>query len=503
MNASWLALLGLAISGVTYIALSWRIHRRTKRLSDHFPLNIEGAEARVASAGEFSAATVATTISLATVILAYTELASYMGTWLFWTVITTGAGIFVARLAARRIWRRLGVTVGYRPTLHDFLGSSFGSESLARAAALCTSLGFIGAFAVELTVGATFLKALVPSLPAVVALLLLATIGVGYTVLGGFRAVIITDQIQMRAIWVSIAALAVAVFLAAESSGGIGTALARLPAPMYDFSKREGLLSFLIGIFIINVPTYVADMSIWQRIGGAQDETTVTKGLTSSVIAAVISWSAFAALACALVAVVTVVPNENPLLTFLRTVGNSGTPVAASLFVVVITGLYAASLSTASTQLVASGHALHMDVVRGNRDRSTLANSADELGLARWLLLGVSAVSVGIVWALQSAGFSIADLVFAVYGAQLGLVPAVAIALMLPKERLQRLGRFAAVAILAGFFAGWASAVYGKWVVDSNLVFLAPAASLFVSTIILTVGFLVHRTAGPSAAQAA
>jgi sodium/proline symporter len=352
-------------------------------------------------------------------------------------------------------------------------------------------LGFVGAFAVELTVGATFLNALVPALPAAAGLLALGCIGVGYTVLGGFRAVILTDRIQMRAIWLSIVALSIAILLVMAAGGGVEATLAKAPSTLYDFSPREGLVAFLIGIFIINVPTFLADMSVWQRIAGSRDEATVKTGLAGSVVGAVVSWSSFALIACALVVVVTAVPNENPLVTFLRTLGDANL-LTSALFLVVITGLYAASLSTASTQLVAAGQALHMDVLRGRGDRPTLGRSSSELVTARRLLFAIASFSIVLVWGLQTAGFTIADLVFAVYGAQLGMVPAVIAALFAPQHVLRRLGRWASAAVLVGFATGWATAGYGKWIGDGNIVFLAPATSLAVSTMILAVGSVMR-----------
>jgi Na+/proline symporter len=492
---SLMSLLALGISAAIYFGIAWRIHRRTARLSDHFPLNVEGGEARVSSAPEFSAATVATTLSLATVILAYTELASFLGAWLYWTVLTTGLGLLAVRFAARRIWARLSLNQ-YRGTIHEFLGAAYQSRGIVRAAAMCTSLGFMSAFAVELTVGATFLHALVPRLPALGALVLLATLGVGYTILGGFRAVILTDRIQMRVIWLSVIALAIAVLREVNSGGGMAATMARMPQSMYDFSNREGLLSFLVGILVINVPTYIADMSVWQRIAAAKDAETVDTGLVRSIVGAVMSWTAFATLACMLVVLVTVVPGENALITFLR---GLGTPPAdafsAVLLFAAVFGLYAASLSTASTQLIAAGQALHMDVIRRWHDKSTLAASAKEVVLARGLLFFVAFVSVAAVWMLHAIGFSIADLVFAVYGAQLGLVPAVLVALRLSTERLARVGSFAMTAVLAGFAAGWGSAAYGKLSGISDLVFLAPAVSLITSALILCLGLLVTHAA--------
>lgn len=494
MDISAIALLALTLSGGCYLYIAWGIHRRALTLDDQLPLTTENKQARVRNSKEFSSATVATTISLATVILAYAELAGYMGTWLFWTVITTSVGILVVRFAAPIIWRKLASRGPLRPTLHEFLGDAYDSGLLVKGAALCTSLGFIGALAVELTVASRFLVGLVPSLPTWLALVLLCGIGVGYTMLGGFRAVVLTDQIQMLAIWLAVIALGLLIVHGISSLGGISVALGNVPATVFDFSWREGLGAFLVGIAIINIPTFLGDMSIWQRIAASTDETTVRDGLRGSVVSALLSWGALAAIACALVSLVVPKDGENPLLTFLLQEAATGKLVIGGLLFVTITGLYGASLSTASTQLIAAGHSIHTDLLRATQDRGQMAVSRVELTYSRIILAFSAIIAILIVEGLRILGFSIADLVFAVYGSQLGLVPVVIAAISLPETRLKMMGSAATTAILGGFAAGWGSATFGKWAGNGDLVFLAPAASLGVSTALVLLGLVVTRT---------
>jgi Na+/proline symporter len=490
---SLLAGIAFASSGLIYLFISWRLHARASKLADQFPLTSASGQAHVLSSTEFSAATVATTLSLATVILAFAELAPSLGTWLLWPAITTAMGIVVVRLVAPIILKRMSEFGTHRPTLHEFLGHSYGSLTVMRSAAICTSLGFLGAFAVELTVGAGFLAKLLPGMPSWIAVILLAGIGATYTALGGFRAVVITDRIQMWAIWAAIVALAAAILWQFSDKGGWSIVMKDAPPSLYDFSRREGLGAFLLGIFVINVPTFISDMSVWQRIAASTAQDVVLKGLWKSALSALVSWSLFAILACALVVLVTAQEGTNPLYAFLVTLGHTNQPAVALLFTIVVAGLYAASLSTASTQLIAAAHTIHSDLLKQGSDRETLANASTELAISRWVLFGAAAISVFIVEVLSKAGFSIADLVFAVYGAQLGMVPAVLIALFGNKTTNLRLSKWAAVALLCGFAIGWASAALGTGIKNEDLVFLAPVASLFLSSLVLGLGWLVVR----------
>jgi len=469
---SYVTIIGISVSAFVYFFISFKIFRNTTRLSDHLPIAGEGREARVATSKEFSSATVATTISLATVVLVFSELASYMGTWLYWTAITTATGIWVVRKSSSVIWRRLAEKREWRPTLHEFLGASYSSPLLSKGAAMCTCFG------------SRFFSALVPAVPFWVALLIIAGIGVGYTMLGGFRAVIVTDRIQMAAIWGAVVALGMLVLIRVHDVGGVGNLVKALPPSVYNFSSRDGLLSFLIGIAVINIPTFLADMSIWQRIAASKDESTVSEGLGGSVIGAIFSWMAFATIACLIVGIVPIKEGENPLLTFIKVIGTNFNFVGSIGLVVGITGLYAASLSTASTQLIAASHAIHTDILGiRNESRSELIMSRIIIGLS-------SVVSIAVVEGLQFLGFTIADLVFAVYGAQLGMVPVVVVALISKSTQLHQLNQIATYSVFLGFFGGWGAAILGKVLSNSDLVFLAPAISLIISTMIMGVGYL-------------
>jgi Na+/proline symporter len=486
-----IAIAALALSAIAYTILGIRNFRRATRLRDHLPISDDG-QARVDGATEFSAATVAATVSLATVILAFTELASFFGLWLLWTAITTAVGLVVLRIAAPIIWRQVSAFGEQRPTLHGFLGASYNSPMLIRAAALCTSAGFLGAMAVELTVGSRFLASMVPSIDPTSAVFLLSAVGVGYTMLGGFRVVIQTDRIQMIVIWLAIAALAALVVILASNGGGVIAAINHAPAGIFDFGWREGLTPFLIGIAIINIPTFMADMSVWQRIAGARKEEAVDRGVTRSVMGALVSWSLLAILACFVASLVKAIPETNPLSTFLTASHALPGLLASVLVFVVIAGLYAAALSTASTQLIAAGATIHIDLLHRHGTLAP-ADTARELGLARLMVVALGVASIAIVELLRAAGFSIADLVFALYGSQLGLTPVVLIALAGNRERNAGRGVWAAAAVILGFLAGWGVAFYGKWAADSNLVFLAPLASLAISSFICAGGLFAAK----------
>ena len=92
-----------------------------------------------------------------------------------------------------------------------------------------------------------------------------------------------------------------------------------------------------------------------------------------------------------------------------------------------------------------------------------------------------AAASMILVYIL-SKHFSIAEMVFAIYGAQVGLCPLVIAALLVPPERLKGMSAWAAAAVSAGFIAAWGAALSGGYSGNTDLIYLAPVFSLVVST---------------------
>lgn len=490
-----IVIIALLISIIVYLGVGFFLGRKTKDVGDLLPL-ITGKQSRVNNSREFSASTVATTISLATVIMAFFELAPYFGFWLFWTVITTSLGLLVVRLVARRIWTKLQ-EYNHRPSLHEFLGSQFNSSTVALIGAICTSLGFLGAFAVELTVGSRFLAGLIPVFPAWIVVIILASVGLIYTAAGGFRAVVVTDIIQMFSIWLTLIALPLYYLYYIFSNGGWVVNFTRIPVDVVDFSWRGGLAAFLAGIFVINVPTFVSDMSIWQRIAGAQKPETVTRGLLSSVVTAGITWGMFVLVASLSLIFIKPIEGINPLLTLLGWVVAKGGCIGLIVLFLSVLGLYGANLSTASTQLIAVAHTVYADIISRFSSKSLKERIAShsELFLTRVLLVVSTLISIAVVELLSFAGFSIADLVFAIYGAQLCLFPPVVLALFGKKGMLNSLSKWVAAGLIIGFIVGWGTAIYGKILNDGDLVFLAPVASIISSSLVLAMGFFRNRFA--------
>jgi Na+/proline symporter len=488
MNMQTVVWSATSLSIIVCLAIGARHSLKVTRIGDILPL-ILGRTARVESHREFSASTVAATISLATVVVAFYELVPMLGLWLLWPGITTAMGLGLFSILAKRVWQKIS-HYEYRPTLHAYLGTEFASKRLAFVASIFTAAGYLTAFAVELTVGSRFLSPLLTGIPTIVLVALIAIVSFVYTGLGGFRTVVVTDRLQMGFIWMLLLATGVYYAVTLQDSGLVG-GIARIPANLRSLSWRNDRIAFVLGILVMNLLTYISNMGLWQRIAGSQNADTVSAGLWSSVRSSVASWSLLALAAVGAFMIVTPVNGENLLVTVLKSMQYSRFGLVAIFFVVL--GLLGAMLSTASTQLMAVTHTIYEDLVApfrkaGLRER---VNLGGEVFLSRTILVVSAVLSIAVVEGLRAVGFSVADLAFAVYGAALGLVPPILLTLYLPRTVTSRLSTPAIIAVSLGFVSCWSAAAYGRIHGNGNIVFLSPIVSTLVATVVMGIGWMM------------
>jgi Na+/proline symporter len=481
----------LLVSFVIYLGIGLSTWKHTKTISDMIPI-LSGKIAKVKSQNEFSSSTVAATISLATVIMAYFELAGFFGTWLLWTALTTCIGLAIVSNASTKIWHKLS-KYEYRPSLHEYLGNEYKSKYISVVGAICTSIGFLLVYATELIVGSQFLSSLVPQIPSTITIIVLSTVGFVYTVLGGFRAVIKTDQIQMKFIWLFIfMVLAFYGYTLIFNNQGKSYPLA-IPPAMYNFSNRPGLVPFLFGIAVMNIPLFISNMSIWQRISGTFNPEIVRKGLKSSVFSSFFSWALLATIACLAFAFVTP-KSGNSLFPELLSFMNQSIVGKVVIFFTVL-GLYGAMLSAASTNLIVVAHTIYEDlyVKLSDHNLKTRIDSKAELTKTRVILIVSALFATGLVIGLKYIGFSIADLAFSIYGGGLALCPPIIYSLYTRRDALANLKTFAIVAIVLGFLIGWSCSLYGKIYQVPNLIFLSPCVSFGISCVTMLIGLVLHK----------
>ena len=485
-----IVLSALSVSMVVYLYIGFFYKKSIRRISDVIPI-VRNSTASVVSSKEFSASTTATTISLATVIIAFFELVPGLGWWLLWPVITTVLGLWFFSQMVKRIWEKMK-QYGHRPSMHEFLGVEFNSRNVALTGSIFTVIGYLTAFAVELTVGSRFLASLIPEIPEWITITLISTVAFVYVSLGGFRAAVVTDRIQMVFIWLLLVFLLL-FYGYYISSNGRAVSFAAIPDNLKSIEWNNTLIPFVVGIFIMNLFTYVSNMGLWQRISGSNEPETVVKGMWGSVYKTALSWTLFVVVAVGAYMVVSPVEGENLLITLIKAIDVS--VIGKITIFTVVLGLYGAMLSTASTQLIAVSHTIYEDIIAPMRkiDLKDRLVSKKELGLSRQVILISAIASVGVVEILRIGGFSVADFAFAIYGAALGMTPAILLSLFSNRERLKRMGSFANWSIILGFTSAWSCAVIGKVVGDGNLVFLSPLVGFGTATIVVSIGWMYSK----------
>ena len=120
---------------------------------------------------------------------------------------------------------------------------------------------------------------------------------------------------------------------------------------------------------------------------------------------------------------------------------------------------------------------------------------------ARVVLIVVAATSFAFFVLFRALGLDVVQLVFAIYGAQLALFPATAMALLArQRDRLRLSAPAAIISVAGGFASAWSMALYGRFSGNQTLLFNAPVAALGVSLFLLILISAFNRKRTPHSA---
>lgn len=149
----------------------------------------------------------------------------------------------------------------------------FYNKKVALIAGVISLIGYIGFTSSQVLAGAKLASATFPSITVVDAVMLMGVIIIGYTVLGGLKAVIYTDTIQ----WIILMAglILVGIPLGFVKVGGWEAIRTYLPNNFLSFTN----ISFVqfLNWFITIVPIWFVGMTLYQRIYASKDEKTAKK----------------------------------------------------------------------------------------------------------------------------------------------------------------------------------------------------------------------------------
>ncbi len=157
-------------------------------------------------------------------------------------------------------------------TFPQFLESKY-NKTVALIAGLISAIGYLGFTSSQILAGAKLASSTFPELSMHLALLIMGTIAVVYTVLGGLKAVIYTDTIQ----WIVLMGglIFVALPFAYVKVGGIEVIESTLKPEFLSLTNIKWQ-QFVNWMFTI-IPIWFIGMTLYQRIYASRDTKTAQK----------------------------------------------------------------------------------------------------------------------------------------------------------------------------------------------------------------------------------
>jgi Na+/proline symporter len=395
-------------------------------------------------------------MSVATVFIAFFELAPILGVKLFAAILTFCAG----QLLLLWLLPRIKAASQSRYTLPTVLSRGFESGYVRLVAMCVLALGFAGLFATEVIVGAQLLKFVSSEVDLHTAgIFFISVIVVAYAVVGGYRNVVKIDKIQTACL------LVVVLFLGWCAWWAGGPTVIWRTADVGSFIPPW---PFIVNLLVINAAYPIVDMAAWHRIAAAKSADEGRRGFSLGVLFFLVTWSIVLLAAIGLTATTGKSGAEALVMSFKLAAQNStflAVAAGASLGI-----LIAALLSTGDAFLICAAQAVYFDFRRDERGIvQTHAPSQEgevaELALARRTVLVLAVSSILLIATLKILGANVADLVFIVYGSSTALLPSVLTVLFSKAGPMPQWSAAAIISIVVGVFMGW---FYGFLCVASN-----------------------------------
>ncbi len=191
------------------------------------------------------------------------------GSWLLFTGLLGAwlSGVFLIP-KVYEIARKKGFL-----TFPEFLKSVF-NKKVAIIAGIISAIGYLGFTSSQILAGAKLASSTISDLSLNKAVLIMGIIAIGYTVLGGLKAVIYTDTIQ----WIVLMAglILVAIPLSYTKIGGM-EALKNHLGPAYLSLSNITWQQVINWMFTI-IPIWFIGMTLYQRIYASKDQKTAQRG---------------------------------------------------------------------------------------------------------------------------------------------------------------------------------------------------------------------------------
>ena len=278
-------------------------------------------------------------------------------------------------------------------TFPDLFKVHFG-PNVALAAGIISAVGYAGFTASQILAGAKLASATFDGLSPTTALLIMGGITVGYTAMGGMKAVIYTDTIQWMVLTGGL--LFVALPSAYFAVGGWSAIRASVPPEMLSLGNLTWVRAVNWAVTI--VPIWFVGMTLYQRIYACRDEASAKRAW---FFAGLLEWPlmAFTGVLLGLFARAaaerglllggadaTTIDPETGLPLLLRTV------LPAGLMGITMSAYFSAILSTADSCLMAASGNLVTDIIGRFTGRWSDGRAFLRLSQGATLAIGVGAL---------------------------------------------------------------------------------------------------------------
>ncbi|UZD24606.1 sodium:solute symporter family protein [Algoriphagus halophytocola] len=312
------------------------------------------------------------------------------GSWMLFT------GLLGAWLAAVVLIPRVKSDSAFAQffTFPQIIGHLYNSTT-ARVAAVICFLGYLGFTSSQLLAGAKLASGTFEALDLSYALLIMGTIAVVYTVMGGLKAVIYTDTIQ----WIILMAglMFIGIPISYNYVGGWEGIQSTLPQEFFSFSNLTWQDLANWGITII--PIWFVGMTLYQRIFAARDVKSAKKAW---FIAGLFEWPIMALLGVSLGLLSRVAVEQGALEGFTTAMDpEMGLPVLlsqilpAGILGLMMSAYFSAVLSTADSCLMAASGNLTTDILGKFFVGKSLK---EEMRISQLLTLAIGVVAIIIAW---------------------------------------------------------------------------------------------------------
>lgn len=352
-----------------------------------------------------------------------------------WTAIGLAAGTYLNWLIVARRLRRYSARLG-AITVPDFFARRFGDERhLLSCLAAVTILVFFIPYTAS---GFKAIGTLFSSIFGVdyhAAMIVGAVVVVGYTVMGGFMAVSFTDLIQ--SIFMTIALIVIVLF-GIEQAGGIGTVMSNaraLPGYLsmtqgYDASTGTaatfGTLSIVStlawGLGYFGMPHILLRfMAIREEKALNQSRRIATIWVVISMFIAVfIGVIGYSVSAAGKVPFLTTSSDAETIIIKLADLMSRHGVLLAIMAGVILSGILAATMSTADSQLLAAASSVSQDLMQDFFGVRVSAHAT--MRAARLTVAVIAVIGVVLAWDPNSSVFRVVSFAWAGFGAAFGPV---------------------------------------------------------------------------------